>query len=89
MPSNELYLTVLPLIHLGREFGRTEETLTLFPDEKFATKFFEDEVGGYITTFENRMKYITGGHVQGYDVQRVPQPDGRVIVRVIQNVSAS
>jgi hypothetical protein len=87
MPSNELYLTVLPLIHLGREFGRTEETLTLFPDKKFATEFFADEVEGYILTFQNRMKLLTGGHVTGYDVQRMPTADGRVIVRVIQNVS--
>jgi hypothetical protein len=90
MSSNELYLTVLPIIHLGRaEFGRTEETLTLFPDEKFATEFFADEVEGYIATFQNRLKYLTGGHVKGYDVQRVPKPDGRVIVKVIQNVSAT
>ncbi len=62
--------------------------LTLLPDEKFATGFFADEVEGYIATFQNRIKYLTGGHVKGYDVERVPQPDGRLIVKVIQNVSA-
>jgi hypothetical protein len=88
MPSNELYLTVLPLIHLSQnEFGRTEQTLTLFPDKDFATQFFPDEVQGYIATFENRAnKYLTGGHVKGYEVSTVPTEDGRVIVRVVQNV---
>ena len=38
MPSNELYLTVLPLIHLGN--GLTEQSLTVFPDRNFATEFF-------------------------------------------------
>lgn len=87
MPSNELYLAVLPLIHLGsNEFGRTEETLTLFPDKNFATQFFPDEVDSYITTFQNRIKYLTGGHVTGYEIRKEDQEDGRVVVKVIQNV---
>ncbi len=87
MPSNELYFVVLPLIHLASDrFGRTEQVLTLVPDRNFATEFFPEEVGGYISTFENRIKLLTGGHVKGYDVQPIPAADGRVIVRVIQNV---
>ena len=86
MPTNELYLAVLPLIHLGREFGRTEEALTLFPDKNFATEFFQDEVDGYITTFENRIKLLTGGHVKDYKLIPEPTEDNRVIVRVVQNV---
>jgi hypothetical protein len=86
MPSNELYLTVLPLIHLGREFGRTEETLTLFPDKNFATQFFPDEVDGYVATFQNRIQYLTGGHVAGYEIRKEETEDGRIIVKVIQNV---
>ncbi len=88
MPSNELYLAVLPLIHLGTEFGRTEETLTLFPDRNFATEFFPDEVEGYIATFKNRMNLFTGGHVTGYEIHPEKTDDGRrVIVRIVQNVS--
>jgi len=87
MPSNELYLAVLPLIHLGRtDFGKTEETLTLFPDIDFATKFFPDEVDGYIATFENRIKLLTGGHVKDYKISQEPTEDNRVIVKVVQNV---
>jgi len=92
MPSNDLYLAVLPLIHISQNrvvgFGLTEETLTLFPDREFATEFFPDEVDGYIATFENRAdKYLTGGHVIGYQCIKEPTDDGRVIVRVVQNVS--
>ena len=87
MLTNELYLTVLPLIHMGGEFGRTEQALTLFPDINFATKFFPDEVEAYITTFRNRMNLLTGGHVKGYEIDQVATDDGRVIVRVVQNVT--
>ena len=83
--SNELFLAVLPLIHTSS--GLTEQTLTLFPDRDFATEFFPDEVGGYIATFENRIKYLTGGHVTGYDIHQEQTEDGRVIVRVVQNVA--
>ena len=86
MPTNELYMVVLPLIHLGQEFGRTEQVLTLVPDRNFATEFFPDEVEGYILTFQNRMQYLSGGHVAGYEVVREHTDDGRVIVRVVQNV---
>ena len=48
--TNELYLTVLPIIHMGQAFGLTEQVLTLFPDRNFATEFFPDEVEGYVAT---------------------------------------
>jgi hypothetical protein len=89
-PGNVLYLAVLPLIHVSHNqvlgFGLTEETLTLFPDKDFATEFFEDEVDGYVDTFKNRIKYMTGGHVTGWDVHKEPTANGRVIVKVIQYV---
>lgn len=88
MPSNELYLAVLPLIHLSDiAFGRTEQALTLFPDRNFATEFSQDEVEGYILTFKNRINLLTGGHVTGYEIHPEKTDEGRVIVRVIQNVS--
>ena len=88
MPNNELYLVVLPLIHLSNNppFGLTEETLTLLPEKKFATEFFPDEVAGYVATFENRIQLLTGGHVTGYEIHREVTDSGRVIVRVVQNV---
>jgi hypothetical protein len=89
--SNDLYLAVLPLIHVSNNqvlgFGLTEETLTLFPDKNFATEFFADEVEGYINTFKHRTKYLTGGHVKDWSVFPEPQPNGRVIVRVVQHVA--
>ena len=88
MATNDLYLAVLPLIHLGRtDFGRTEETLTLFPDRNFATEFFPDEVESYLATFKNRIQYLVGGHSQSYDAYTENTDDGRVIVRVTQHVS--
>jgi hypothetical protein len=91
-PSNELFLAVLPLIHITNTpymgYGLTEQTLTLFPDKKFATQFFLDEVDNYIRAFESRaQKYLTGGHVTRYVVSQEPTGDGRVIVRVVQHVS--
>jgi hypothetical protein len=65
----------------------TEQTLTLFPDRKFATEFFLDEVDNYILAFESRaQKYLTGGHVTGYAVSKEPTTNGRVVVRVVQRV---
>lgn len=91
VPSNELFLAVLPLIHVSPNpyfgYGMTEQTLTLFPDRKFATQFFPDEVDNYILAFKSRaQKYLSGGHVTGYDVQKENTNDGRVIVRVVQHV---
>lgn len=86
--TNELYLTVLPMIHMGEPGSRsTEQILTLFPDKSFATVFFRDEVQDYISTFKSRAdRYLSGGHVAGYDCQQEVVEDGRVIVKVIQNV---
>ncbi len=88
--SNVLYLAVLPIIHTSPTqqfgFGLTEEILTLFPDEDFATRFFEDEADNYITIFDNRTKYMIGGHVAGWEIHKEPTADGRVIVKVIQHV---
>jgi hypothetical protein len=89
--SNELFLAVLPLIHISTSpylgYGMTEQTLTLFPDRKFATVFFPDEVDNYILAFESRaQKYLTGGHVTGYGIHKEGTQDGRVIVRVVQYV---
>ena len=91
MQSNELYLVVLPLIHISVNptvgFGLTEQTLTLMPSKDFATQFFADEVEGYIATFQNRAnQYLTGGHVKSYEIEKEPTDDGRWIVKVIQNV---
>jgi len=83
--SNELYLAVLPLVHTGS--GLTEQTLTLFPDRDFATEFFPDEVETYMSMFEARAnRYLRGGHVLNYEVHPEPTADGRVIVKVVQNV---
>jgi hypothetical protein len=52
MPNNELYLAVLPLVHMGLDnHGLTETVITLFPDKSFATEFFSDELDLYIDTF--------------------------------------
>lgn len=87
MVSNELYLAVLPLIHLGKkDFGWTEETVTLFPDKKFATEFFADEVEGYLAVLKNRTNLLIGGHVKKFEITTENTEDGRVIVKVIQHV---
>jgi hypothetical protein len=87
--SNDLYLAVLPLIHVSMNqfgFGLTEQTLTFFPDKNFATEFFPDEVDGYIATVENRVEHLIGGHSKRYEFFKEPTTDGRVIVRVVQHV---
>jgi hypothetical protein len=87
LPANDLYLVVLPLMHLST--GLAEQTLTLLPNREFATEFFADEVDGYIEFFKNRAnKYMTGGHVTDYQTFKQETHDGqRFIVRVVQNVS--
>lgn len=91
MPSNELYLAVLPLIHVTNApfigFGLTEQVLTLMPGKEFATIFFPDEVDGFINVFSTRRHYLVGGHVTGYDFYKENTDDGRVIVRVMQHVT--
>lgn len=87
-PGIVLYLAVLPLVHLYQDnYGLTEQTLTLFPDRKFATEFFEDEVDDYIGIFERRAnKYLIGGHVTRYHFEKVETGDDRVVVKVTQYV---
>jgi hypothetical protein len=46
MLINTLYLAILPIVHLGDQFGLTEQVVTLFPDSRFATLFHPDEVDG-------------------------------------------
>ncbi len=92
MPSNELYLVVLPMIHLTPVgplgFGLTEQVLTLLPSSELATEFHKDDVEGYITAFKNRAnKYLAGGRVQGYEVEVIDTKDDLVIVKVVQRVS--
>lgn len=83
--KHELYLAVLPLVHV--ETGLTEQTLTLFPDKQFATEFFKDEVELYISMFKSRAnKYLVGGHVVAYEFHEESNGDGRIIVRVVQSV---
>jgi len=85
MPSNELYLVVLPLIHISS--GVVEQTLTVLPNREFATEFFQNEVDGYMAMFKTRAdQYLRGGHVISYDVDKVAAGEGRFVVKVIQNV---
>ncbi|MGA7139177.1 MAG: hypothetical protein WBZ14_15995 [Terriglobales bacterium] len=87
LPKIELYLAVLPFVHLSVNFGLTEQVLTLFPNRDFATEFFPDEVDRYILTFEKRAnEYLLGGHVIGYKFTKEETKDGRVVVRVTQSV---
>lgn len=89
--TNDLYLAVLPLMHMGGiAVGTTEQVLTLFPDKKFATAFFPDEVDDYIAIFHvHALEHLTGGHVTGYRCVKEPSDQGaeRVIVKVIQDVA--
>jgi hypothetical protein len=91
MIVNELYVAVLPIIHLGGPvgaagFGLTEQILTLLPRKDLAAKFFPDEVGGYLATLKNRLDYLTGGHVRGYEIHEDRTADGFVVLRVVQRV---
>jgi hypothetical protein len=88
MLTNELYLAVLPIIHLTDRFGLTEQVLTLFPDKTFATLFHSNEVDGYIATFQNRADtYLRGPNVLSYEVFKEPTASGMIIVKVIQHVA--
>lgn len=85
--ANELYLAVLPMIHLAvHQYGFTEEVLTLLPSKDFATRFSPNEVESFIRIFKNRTEHLTGGSVTSYDFQKIQQSDGRFIVRVVQYV---
>lgn len=67
--------------------GLTEQTLTLFPDRKFATEFMPDEVESYHEFFMRRAKeYMVGGRVLTYGSSTETTESGRVIVKVVQIV---
>ena len=95
MPNNDLYLAVVPLIrvpspHLGIAGvtpGSVQEFLTLVGDRNLASEFYPDELEHYVETFRAGLRYLTGGHVTGYDVLPQEQNDGRWIVKVTQYVS--
>jgi hypothetical protein len=85
--TNTLYMTVLPMIQVdGQSVGLTSQVLTLTPDLNFATRFFPDEIENYILFFQNRIRYLIGGHVTDYTLTKQRQSDGRIIVRVDQHV---
>ena len=81
---NELYLTVLPMIHMNT--GATEQVLTLTPDRSFASEFFADEVDLFVSFFQQRTQYLVGGHVTGYTLNKEKTAQGLFVVRVTQNV---
>lgn len=85
MRSNELYLQVLPIIHLGT--GEAEQVLTTASSPESASEFFPDQVGAYINMFNNRSKYFSGGHVLSYELTQVPSRNGLVMVKVTQHVT--
>ena len=95
MPSNTLYLAVLPLIrvpspHLGIAgvtSGSVQEFLTLVGERNLATEFFPDELPLYLDTFKASVRYLTGGHVTGYELVLDAAHDGRMVVKVVQHVA--
>jgi hypothetical protein len=87
MATIELYLAVLPMVHLGiNQYGLTEQVITLLPDPKQATEFFPDEVQDYLNIFDRRTQYLVGGHVTGYSFEKIVTPNNRVVVKVYQHV---
>jgi len=78
--TNELYLVVLPLIHLTERVGLTEQVLTLFPEKRYATKFFPEQVDTHISLFQNRTGNLSGGHVTGYEVMQIIWLAGRFLL---------
>jgi hypothetical protein len=78
---NRLYLSVLPLVHL--DTGLTEQTLTLFPDQQFATLFTPEEVDTYLSFFERRAEsYLKGANIISYEFAKEPVV-GTPYVRVL------
>ncbi|HEU5340003.1 hypothetical protein [Edaphobacter sp.] len=82
MPQiNRLYLAVMPLVHL--DTGFTEQTLTLFPSQEFATFFTPEEVDTYLDFFKRRAEsYLKGGNVTSYEFAKEPVV-GTGFVRVV------
>jgi hypothetical protein len=98
MPTNDLYLAVLPLIRVPKNWmavragvfpsGSVEQYLTLYSDRNLASEFYPDEVQTYIDLFNAHVRALTGGHVSGYHVSTELTDDGRVVVKVVQHVTA-
>ena len=86
--NNVLYLAVLPLIHVGDSPFPVEEVLTLYPDKNFATSFFADEIGFYMTLILKRVQNLKGGHITDYAITTEDADDGRKIIKVIQVLEA-
>jgi len=87
MPTNNLYLAVLPLVYTTT--GLSDQALTLYGDESLATEFFPDEVDRYLEMFKNRAeKYMMGGHVTGYLFEKHPTKDGRITLRTAECLAA-
>jgi hypothetical protein len=89
--TNVLYLVVQPIVHITENpilgYGLAEQIITLVADREHASVFFPDDVDAYITAFQWRAeKYFVGGHVTGWEFFKDDSGDGRVIVRVHQNV---
>lgn len=87
--SIDLYLAVLPLVHISNTpfatEGTTQQVLTLFPDKAFATDFYPDQVDYYIDLFRVRAStFLVGGHIKGYEFQRETTEEGLVVVKVVQ-----
>jgi|HubBroStandDraft_2_1064218.scaffolds.fasta_scaffold304929_2 hypothetical protein len=89
--ANVLYLAVLPIVHISNTpsgFGLTEQVLTLFPDKDLATEFTAGQVDGYMELFKVRsLTYLVGGEITGYEFEKMVLENGRVIVKVTQNVA--
>jgi hypothetical protein len=67
---------------------QVEQFMTLFPHRDFATEFFPNEVDRYVSDFRAAAdQYLRGGHVSGYLVEKIPTENGRVVVKVTQDVS--
>lgn len=78
---NRLYLAVMPLVHM--DTGFTEQTLTLFPNQEFATLFSPEEVDTYLDFFKRRAEsYLKGGSVISYEFVKEPV-EGTQFVRVV------
>ncbi len=81
MLINRLYLAVIPLVHLRD--GATEQALTLFPDQKFATLFTEGDVDTYLKFFKTRAEtFLTGDTIISYEFEKEPVA-GTQFIRVL------
>jgi hypothetical protein len=85
--SNELYMAVLPMVHLGiNQYGLTEQVITLLPDRKQATDFFPMRFRTTSTSSSEEPSTSSVGTSLGTHLNRSRLTLGRVIVRVYQHV---